>query len=150
MKHTHESYKFSLKQIGLLCFIILCAAFSAPTESQAVEIWQCTLDLHQGDTGTLEFRRTGSAITGKTIVHRGENTFENIIQGTWSGSTIEFWRELTPSSSGQHFRGIAVSTEGNKVKMAGRFANQFAGVWSADCEPKVMLLKVPPMKVLPR
>jgi hypothetical protein len=150
MKQAHPTHKFTMKYVGLLCIIILCAAFFAPAESQAVEIWQCTLDLHQGDTGTLEFSRTGSDITGKTIVHRGENTFENIIKGTWTGSTIEFWRELTPSSSGQPFRGIAVSTDGNKVKMAGRFANQFAGVWSADCEPKVKLLRVPPMKVLPR
>ncbi|MDD2335643.1 MAG: hypothetical protein PHD01_03605 [Geobacteraceae bacterium] len=147
MEHGHQTQKFTLKYFGLLCIIMICTAFPSPAKSQTVENWQCTLDLHQGDTGTLEFTRTGALIKGKTIVHRGANTFENTVKGTWSGATIKFWRELNPSSSGQPFKGIAVSTDDNKVKMGGRFANLFAGVWSADCEAKAGPRRALPLPV---
>jgi hypothetical protein len=139
MEHENQTQKLTLKHFGLLCIIMICTAFPSPAKAEPIEKWHCTLDLHQGDTGTLEFNRTGTLINGRTRVHRGANTFENKVKGNWSGATIEFWRELNPSSSGQPFRGIAVTADDSKVKMAGRFANQFAGIWSGDCERKAGL-----------
>ena len=141
-KHENQTQKFTLHYLRLLFIFVICTTFPTLANSQTVENWQCTLDLHQGDTGTLEFSRTGTTIEGKTIVHRGANTFENKVKGNWSGEILEFWRELNPPTSGQPFRGIALTAEDKKVKMAGRFAFRFAGIWSADCEAKVLPLRV--------
>jgi hypothetical protein len=115
----------SLSILLLLCFSVAWA--------QKVEQWRGSLDLHQGDQGTLEFTRTGKAIRGRTVVKRGSNTFEHKITGSWRGRIIQFRRELSATSH-QPFLGIAVTDDDGKVKMGGRFAFKYAGVWSAECE----------------
>jgi hypothetical protein len=99
----------------------------APTASEA---WGCSLDLHQGDTGTLVLARTGEAIRGKTAIVRGPQEHE--IAGTWIGEVVRFDRILSPTSR-QVFVGIAEPISRTEIRMAGRFAAGFQGTWSADC-----------------
>ncbi len=128
---------------GLL-FLLLAA-----TRVPAAEQWRCRLDLHQGDTGILEFTRTGDRISGRTVVTRntGAGPFTHTITGRWQGQVIEFRRTLNPATSHQEFKGIVVRTSeatnrpsdrkpgDPEYRMAGRFAFKYAGLWSADCFP---------------
>ncbi|MES9946549.1 MAG: ribosomal protein L7/L12 [Candidatus Thiodiazotropha sp.] len=107
-------------------------ATSAPhpqpvTKPQA---WRCEVDLHQGDVGTIKLNRTGDKIRGAMYIKRIDG--KHPISGTWKGDRIEFRRKLS-ASSGQPFKGTATETSDNTVAMTGRFAYQYAGVWSADC-----------------
>jgi hypothetical protein len=135
------------KIIELLgCSVLLSVSVN---DTIAAERWGCDLDLHQGDTGILEFTRSDSTIEGRTVVTRntGAGPFENSISGSWRGDVIEFRRVLNPPTSHQGFKGIAVRTEDAtnrptdmrpddpKVRMAGRFAFKYSGLWSADCRP---------------
>ena len=116
-------------------------------DTVGAERWRCDIDLHQGDTGVLEFTRSDGAIEGRTVVTRntGAGPFEHSISGHWRGDVIEFRRVLNPPTSHQGFKGIAVRTEDAtnrstdmrpddpKIRMAGRFAFKYSGLWSADC-----------------
>jgi large subunit ribosomal protein L7/L12 len=95
------------------------------------QTWRCKVDLHQGDVGTIELHRAGEKIRGAMYIERIDS--KHAISGSWKGDRIEFWRTLSSSSS-QPFTGTASKTSDNTVAMAGRFANQYSGVWSADCK----------------
>ncbi len=135
--------------IGLLLWLIIAGP------AGAAEQWRCQLDLHQGDTGILEFTRTGERISGRTVVTRntGAGPFEHTISGSWRGQVIEFRRTLRPATSHQQFKGIVVRTSealnrpsdrdpgDPEFRMAGRFAFKYAGIWSADCFPAPKTLR---------
>ncbi|OGF65080.1 MAG: hypothetical protein A2Y62_19900 [Candidatus Fischerbacteria bacterium RBG_13_37_8] len=106
--------------------------------AENTEQWKCTIDLHQGDSGTMEINRNDAAIEGKIIVQRGAETndpvtFETPFHGKWEGNTIDFTRLLSQTSQ-QPFNGSVSPVEDNKVTMQGRFAAKFSGTWSAECE----------------
>jgi large subunit ribosomal protein L7/L12 len=103
---------------------------AAPEPTPMLQTWRCQVDLHQGDIGTMKLSRTGDKIQGAMYIERVDD--KHPVSGTWKGEKIKFWRRLSPSS-GQPFKGTATKTSGNRVAMAGRFANQYSGVWSADC-----------------
>ncbi len=105
-----------------------------PSQSQVADTqeWRCKVDLHQGDTGELQFRRKGNEIKGAMYIERGGQ--KHTITGTWTNDKIEFWRELS-SASGQSFIGAAARSSDGAIAVAGRFAYKFSGVWSADCSP---------------
>ncbi len=90
--------------------------------------WRCSIDLGVGGVGTLEFTQTDGDIEG-VIVASGQ---KHGVSGSWKGDRIEFWRALS-KSSGQPFVGTATTVEDGVVRMGGRFANAYRGVWSADC-----------------
>ena len=108
-------------------------SFGPVVHGRAPNTWRCDVDLHQGDAGTLEFALTGTAIAGTMVIDRSGTSMESKVDGTWVGETISFRRTLSPSTSMQPFLGVALPAEIGQVKMAGRFAAAFAGVWSADC-----------------
>lgn len=155
---------FSLKKSIRLFLPLITGLLLAPhAEAQQ---WQCELNLHQGDTGTLEFTRNGERITGQTVVSRtaGGTTVTNRISGSWRGEIIEFERTLNPSSSHQMFKGVALATrnavnrpgdirdDDPSIRIAGRFAFKYGGIWSADCRIKPLsiqpgiLRRVPELK----
>ncbi|MES9990598.1 MAG: ribosomal protein L7/L12 [Candidatus Thiodiazotropha sp.] len=101
-----------------------------PKPTPKPQTWRCRVDLHQGDVGTMELRRAGVKIRGAMYIERIDD--KHPISGTWKGDRIEFRRKLS-ASSGQPFKGTATKTSDKTVAMAGRFAHQYAGVWSADC-----------------
>jgi len=102
------------------------------TQPATIQTWGCTLDLHQGDSGTLQLDREGAQLRGAIVVRDGSQ--RHPVSGTWRGDRIEFWRELS-ASSGQRFGGVAIDAGDGEVRMAGRFANRYSGVWSAECKP---------------
>ncbi len=133
--------------LALVISLLLLLLAAGP--GRAAEQWRCRLDLHQGDTGFLEFSRTGERISGRTLVTRntGAGPFEHTISGRWRGEVIQFQRTLEPATSHQQFKGIVVRTSDAlnrpsdrkpgdpEFRMAGRFAFKYAGIWSADCFP---------------
>jgi len=105
----------------------------APLHAQAPDLWKCRIDLHQGEIGGLEFSLTGDDLTGSLAVARGaDSTTTTTIEGAWTTNVIHFTRVLS-SSDVQPFVGIAVRAENGQVRMAGRFASGFEGIWSATC-----------------
>jgi ribosomal protein L7/L12 len=104
-----------------------------PSDTRA-DSWICTVDLHQGDTGKMEFTRRGVDIRGAMLITRGPQ--KHGISGTWKGDSIRFVRVLGQNSR-QQFEGTVSRTSGGQVRMAGRFAHEFSGVWSADCKPQL-------------
>ena len=103
-----------------------------PALAHGKELWKCTIDLHQGDTGSLEFSREKGQIEGKIIIKRGENIFENTVTGNWNDKAIEFNRALSATSY-QPFKGITESVDTEHVKMTGTFAAGFKGNWNSEC-----------------
>jgi hypothetical protein len=95
--------------------------------------WRCDIDLHQGDTGRIEFTLSGSDLSGTITVNRGGVPQTSQVAGTWTGETITFTRTLSPATTIQPFRGVAVDGGDGRTKMAGRFAAGFEGIWSAAC-----------------
>lgn len=136
--------RFQKKILLIACSFLLGTFTSGAT---GAENWQCELDLHQGDTGVLKFTKNGRNIEGKTVVSRntGAGPFEHTISGTWRGEVIDFKRTLNPPTSQQRFKGIALRTadatnrptdvrpDDPTIRMAGRFAFKYSGIWSADC-----------------
>ncbi len=104
------------------------------TGETRAEAWICTVDLHQGDTGKMEFTRRGVDIRGAMLITRGPQ--KHGISGTWKDDSIRFVRVLGQNSR-QQFEGTVSRTSGGQVRMAGRFAHEFSGVWSADCKPQL-------------
>jgi hypothetical protein len=99
------------------------------TRPAAADEWTCSIDLHQGHTGTLGISRTDGVIKGTLTAGRSG---PHEIRGVWSETTIKFRRQLSPTSV-QLFVGAASTIDTGEVKMGGRFAAALAGVWSADC-----------------
>jgi large subunit ribosomal protein L7/L12 len=99
-------------------------------KKKQTDAWLCEVDLHQGDTGTMNFSRHGDDIKGMILITRGSQRHH--ISGTWKEDEITFWRALS-EKSGQRFNGTVSIAERGKVQMAGRFAHKFRGVWSANC-----------------
>ncbi len=100
----------------------------------AAERWTCQIDLHQGDTGTLQLDLTGTAVEGTITVARGAGAapLSTAVRGSWIGEVVRFTRVLSATSE-QPFVGIAARVGERPVQMAGRFAAGFDGVWSATC-----------------
>lgn len=101
-----------------------------PQPTPKPQTWRCKVDLHQGDVGTMELKRAGARISGAMYIER--TGYKHAIKGSWKDDEIEF-RRMFSQSSGQPFKGTATKGSDNRVLMAGRFAYQYSGVWSADC-----------------
>lgn len=125
----------SKKIVCLAVFFLFAGGsmfFHARPLPEQKEVWTGTIDLHQGDTGTIEFSRTGGLISGKIVVHRGDNTMETPIQGEWADTSIIFNRTLSATSY-QPFKGTVTVLDDGHVTMAGQFAAGYAGTWTSDC-----------------
>ena len=101
--------------------------------AEARDTWRCQIDLHQGETGRLEFTNTVANLAGTLTVDRGGTQMTSEVKGALTGETISFTRTLTPSTTVQPFRGVVLASDDGRFKMAGRFAAAFEGVWSATC-----------------
>ena len=133
---THSSVAF-----GSLCSVLVLALAygwlfppDASVFAREPEGWACDIDLHQGDTGRMEFTRTEAGIQGSLTVGRqaAGRPQPSTIKGSWGREVIRFNRTLA-SRTEEPFIGIATGTDGRQFKMAGRFGAGFNGVWSATC-----------------
>jgi len=95
--------------------------------------WECALNLQQGDTGSMTLKRSDSLVTGSININRNGNKFTQELEGLWFDNKIELKRFVNASSN-QPMHGIAISVGAKHVKMGGRYAEGFNGVWSADCD----------------
>lgn len=107
-------------------------ALAASPRVKRTELWGCEADFGRGGTGTLDFKITrvgaGGSFHGSTEA-KGRH---HEINGTLEGESIHFTRRLS-STSKQEFKGSAIQVSRGKLSMAGRFAANFQGVWSAEC-----------------
>jgi hypothetical protein len=141
--------------LGLCSVLLFCCLFALPADAQKKkgtaigEDWVCTLDLHQGDTGTLRFTRDWKGnIEGTTIIFRRDQSFEHAIRGRWLESKIDFKRQLSGQSY-QPFEGeTREEQDGQLVVMKGRFAAKMAGEWSAECRRREPLVERTPIAEL--
>ena len=117
----------------LVLAVGVSTVWSLSGRAEAPDTWRCQIDLHQGDTGRLEFTNTTANLVGTLTVDRGGTPMTSDVKGTLNGETISFTRTLTPSTTVQPFRGVVLASEDGRFKMAGRFAAAFEGVWSATC-----------------
>lgn len=107
-----------------LCFI---------TEAQAAEQWECAIDLHQGDQGSLSLKHDNDSLTGSLEIKRSDITFEQEVEGRWLGNEVELKR-LVSSTNSQVMQGVSIRLGTQHMKIGGRYAEGFNGVWSADCD----------------
>jgi hypothetical protein len=123
-----------------MCLVALCAAGllsgaahvkTAPA-ADPPERWTGTIDLHQGDTGTIEITRADGVISGRIIIKRGGTLIETPIQGEWTPDNIVFRRSLS-DTSGQPFKGVVTVVDARHVTMEGQFAAGFSGRWTGVC-----------------
>ncbi len=110
----------------LSLFLLAPAALFAETS----ERWRCEIDMKLGPDGKLELVRTGDRVEGQFIVTAGDRTMRSRVKGGWSGEMIWFRRYFANTS--HLFRGVAPRVE-DRVRMAGRYAKTFTGIWSAEC-----------------
>ena len=107
----------------------LCAAGLA--HAREPESWTCTIDLHQGERGSLQITRTATGITGELKLS-GSSAIATPVKGSWPLDVVRFSRPL-PDATEQPFIGIAIPVDDHVMKMAGRFAAGFDLIWSATC-----------------
>ena len=116
----------------LIAAIIFCSQSYA--QSQGVtENWECALNLHQGDTGTLTLYRTDDSLEGTISFNRNESTFESNVSGSWVNDKITLKR-IIGSDSSEDMSGLTIILGAKKVNIGGRFSTDYQGVWSADCD----------------
>jgi len=116
--------------------VFFCILFPSILVNNAIsaERWWCNLSMDQFNDSfyvadALEFTLSDTAIEGN-------------ISGRWVGDLIEFQR------LNLKYKGVALQIENNTadrainlrtnsptVRMAGRFADGYRGIWSADCRP---------------
>ncbi len=117
---------------GVALLTVLLMPPDASALAREPERWGCDIDLHQGDTGRLEFERTESGIRGSLTVRRGPGAAQaSAIDGSWGREVIRFTR--ASSGADGTFIGIGTGTDARQIKMAGRFGAGFDGIWSATC-----------------
>jgi hypothetical protein len=120
--------------LALLIPLYGIATLDVALHGQIAQRWKCDVDLHQGDVGTLQFTLLGPAVEGTLVVARGPGAapVTTTVKGSWTDDIVRFTRALSPASE-QPFVGIAARDGDRPVKMAGRFAAGFDGLWSATC-----------------
>jgi len=104
----------------------------AQTQSDS-QSWECALDLHQGDKGTLTLDRQDDSLDGVIRFSRNDNVFESAVSGNWNANEIQLTRLLDAGST-ELMIGVAVALGTKKVNIGGRYAAAYQGVWSADCD----------------
>jgi len=119
---------------ALLILLYGIATLDVVVHGQIAQRWKCEVDLHQGDVGTLQFTLLGPAVEGTLVVARGPEAapVTTTVKGSWTDDVVRFTRALSATSE-QPFVGIAARDGDGPVKMAGRFAAGFDGLWSATC-----------------
>jgi len=117
--------------LGVVWIFISSLAHAQSTSGS--QLWECALDLHQGDTGTMSLNRSGNNIDGQVRVTRNELVLESSIDGRWIGNEIDLNRLLDADSS-ESMTGIVMALGTEKIKIGGRHSSEYQGVWSADCD----------------
>jgi hypothetical protein len=134
-----------------ICFLAVVAP--RLVFATAAERWVCEIELHQRNTGRLVMNRTANDIDGSLTLRPGADTAPatTAIKGSWSADTIRFTRTVPPTGE-QPYIGIAVATGPRASKMAGRFAADYSGVWSATCsvETEGPVVPDPPVPPAPK
>jgi len=120
------------KLLATVPTLLVSSSIYAATNTETQK-WECALNLHQGDSGTLSIERAGDEMTGVISVTRNENVFENEVSGRWAGNEINVKR-LLDSNDSESMTGIVVKTGTKSAKIGGRFSANYQGVWSADCD----------------
>ena len=122
--------KVMVKQLTSLIVLVFitCIAYAQPQ----AERWECALNLHQGDTGTLSLERADDSVSGTIRIVRNDSNFDSEVSGRWVGDRIDLNR-LVDSSTSEPMAAIATRIGTQQVKIGGRFAVNFHGIWSADC-----------------
>jgi hypothetical protein len=115
--------------MGLL--IGAAQVISAPAAGRE-ERWNGTIDLHQGDTGTIEITRVDAAVRGRILIKKGRTLIETPIEGEWTQHGIMFKRALSDRSV-QSFKGVVNVVDARHVKMDGTFTAGTSGRWTCDC-----------------
>lgn len=122
-----------LKKIILLISAIVVSGQTQAQNQSATQSWECALDLHQGDAGTLSLERSSENVQGVIQFSRNDSVFESEVSGNWVDDKINLTR-LIDSASTEAMSGIVVTLGTEKVNIGGRFATDYQGVWSADCD----------------
>ena len=122
-------FKHAILLIGLVSF---CGQSYGQVKSNN-QLWECALDLHQGDKGTLSLDKEGDGVDGFIRFSRNDNVFESAVTGKWSANEIQLTRLLDAGST-ELMTGIAVALGTKKMNIGGRYAADYQGVWSADCD----------------
>jgi hypothetical protein len=92
--------------------------------------WKGTIDLRQGDTGTIECAVSGAALDGRIVIQRGGQDIVTPIRGEWAANRVTFSRQLSPTSA-QPFTGVVRMLPDGRAAMEGQFAAGLSGQWTA-------------------
>ncbi len=122
-----------LKKFLLLVTVMAVSSQVYAQSQSATQNWECALDLHQGDTGTLSLMRSGDSLQGEIRLERNDSVFESMVNGSWRDDTIHLTR-LSGTESSEAMSGVVVALGTQKINIGGRFATDYQGVWSADCD----------------
>jgi len=122
---------FKLKQVPI--FIGLAILSSHAQAQSGNQSWECALDLHQGDKGTLTLNREEDNLDGVIRFSRNDNVFESTVSGTWNTNRIDLTRLLDAGST-ELMTGVVVALGTKKMNIGGRYSDGYQGVWSANCD----------------
>ncbi|NNC99377.1 MAG: hypothetical protein HKN85_04270 [Gammaproteobacteria bacterium] len=125
--------KITLDKLSPALLFCFCLTVSGASQADNAENWQCELDLQQNSNGTIKLQRIQGSVTGSVTLTRENSDFAQDVEGTWVDQKVNLLRQVSPGNS-EPMYGIAVEVAEGMVKMGGRFATDFAGTWSADCD----------------
>ena len=101
--------------------------------NQISQQWECALDLHQGDKGTLSLNRARDTVEGIIRINRNDSVFESEVEGDWFDNYLNMER-IFESDENEPMSGLILALKSDRMKIGGRFSTEFQGVWSADCD----------------
>jgi len=113
--------------------ISLLLLITSTSDAKDTEHWECALNLQQGDTGSMTLKRSDTSVSGRININRNDSEFIQELEGRWLNRELELTRFLN-SSDNQVMHGIAIRVGTEQVRIGGRYAEGFNGVWNADCD----------------
>jgi len=122
-----------LKQVVVFIGLVVFSSQSYSQNQPAGQNWECALDLHQGDKGTLTLNKNGDSLDGVIRFSRNDNVFESEVSGDWNAGKIDLTRLLGAGST-ELMTGVAVALGTKKMNIGGRYSAGYQGVWSANCD----------------
>ena len=122
-----------VKQVITFIGIAILSSQGFAQDQSGEQRWECALDLHQGDQGTLSLNKNGEELDGLISFYRNDNVFESAVTGSWRANKIDLTRLLGAGST-ELMSGITVPLGTKRMNIGGRYSADYQGVWSANCD----------------
>jgi len=120
--------KWYLAFVLLLSLLINNALAKQITQNE----WDCSIDLENGDVGTLFLVQTENKVKGGIKVFRNTDSLLYDVKGIWAGRSLSINR-AAGSARKYAMDAIMIRSSRKRLHLGGRFGLDYRGIWSGEC-----------------